>query len=200
VAIRKKDLVVDAVFSISVPDHGYVLAQFRNDCRLDVFDCLRKEDSWDGIDLNTTPILFNIVVAEHRLLKLFSKEVTELVSINERLYPTLSLSFSDEIRELTNLPGLMLVKHDEVYDPNNEKILISCLDPSLHRDILYSFEYLGMIGQPEIIRERIKNHYETGIDWDKQKSLLYPDLPLPPKDYQKMTCEEFMALREEHKK
>ncbi|OOF01756.1 hypothetical protein BZG79_15050 [Salinivibrio sp. MA427] len=198
-AIRKKDLVVDAVFSISVPDHGYVLAQFRNDCRLDVFDCLRKEDLWGGIDLNTVPVLFNITVASHRLVKLFSQEVTDVVFINNRPQPILSLSLG-EIRSSTKLQGLKLVKRGEVYDPNHSVTIIPFLTPEAHQDILYAFECLSMIGQPEIIRERIKNYYETGIDWDRQKSLLYPDLPLPPKDYQKMTCEEFMALREEYKK
>ncbi|WP_407833260.1 hypothetical protein [Vibrio rotiferianus] len=67
--IRKKDLFVDSVFSIQVPEHGYVLAQFRKDHHLEVFDCLRKEDSWDDVDLNNTPVLFNIVVAVSRLLK-----------------------------------------------------------------------------------------------------------------------------------
>ena len=66
--IRKKDLVVDSVFSIQVPEYGYVLAQFRKDHHLEVFDCLRKEDSWKGVDLNNVPVLFNIVVAGHRLL------------------------------------------------------------------------------------------------------------------------------------
>ena len=188
--IRKKDLVVDSVFSIQVPEYGYVLAQFRKDHHLEVFDCLRKEDSWDDVDLNNSPVLFNIVVAVSRLLKLFSRDFTALVKVNRRPQPVLSLSLG-EVRPSTNLFGLTLVKHEEVYDPNNEMVLISSLDPEEHRDILYSFEYLGMNGKPEVIRNRISTYYETGINWDKKKSILYPELPLPSKDYQRMTCEEF---------
>jgi len=188
--IRKKDLFVDSVFSIQVPEYGYVLAQFRKDHHLEVFDCLRKEDSWKGVDLNNVPVLFNIVVAGHRLLKLFSKEVSELVSSNKRPQPILSLTLG-EVRPSTKVFSLMLVKHEEIYDSNNEMVLIPNLDPEEHRDILYSFEYLGMNGKPEVIRSRISTYYETGINWDNQKSILYPELPLPPKGYQRMTCEEF---------
>lgn len=188
--IRKKDLVVDSVFSIQVPEYGYVLAQFRKDHHLEVFDCLRKEDSWKGVDLNNVPVLFNIVVAGHRLLKVFSKEVSELVSSNKRPQPILSLTLG-EVRPSTKVFSLMLVKHEEIYDSNNEMVLIPNLDPEEHRDILYSFEYLGMNGKPEVIRNRISTYYETGINWDKKKSILYPELPLPSKDYQRMTCEEF---------
>ena len=66
------------------------------------------------------------------------------------------------------------------------------LESEFHRDIIYSFEYIGMIGEPEVIRSRISTYYETGINWDNQKSILYPELPLPPKGYQRMTCEEFL--------
>ncbi|ELP1875750.1 hypothetical protein [Vibrio vulnificus] len=192
--IRKKDLVVDSVFSIQVPEYGYVLAQFRKDHHLEVFDCLRKEDSWKGVDLNNVPVLFNIVVAGHRLLKLFSKEVSESVSNNKRPQPILSLTLG-EVRPSTKVFSLMLVKHEEIYDSNNEMVLIPNLDPEEHRDILYSFEYLGMNGKPEVIRSRISTYYETGINWDNQKSILYPELPLPPKGYQRMTCEEFLSSK-----
>lgn len=41
--VRKKDLQVDTVFSIEVPEYGYILAQLREDCCMDVFDNLRKK-------------------------------------------------------------------------------------------------------------------------------------------------------------
>lgn len=152
-----------------------------------------KEDTWEGVDLNNVPVLFNIVVAGHRLLKLFSKEVSELVSNNKRPQPILSLTLGD-VRPSTKVFSLMLVKHEEIYDSNNEMALIPNLDPEEHRDILYSFEYLGMNGKPEVIRSRISTYYETGINWDNQKSIIYPELPLPPKGYQRMACEEFRSL------
>ncbi|EKA7356828.1 hypothetical protein OL322_004402 [Vibrio vulnificus] len=192
--IRKKDLVVDSVFSIQVPEYGYVLAQIRKDCHLEVFDCLRKEDSWDDVDLNNIPVLFNIVVAVSRLLKLFSKDFTASVKVNRRPQPILSLSLG-EVRPSTKVFSLRLVKHQEIYDSNNIAVLIPSLDPEEHRDILYSFECLGMMGEPEIIRNRITTYYETGVNWDNQKSILYPELPLPPKGYQRMTCEEFLSLK-----
>ncbi|HDO1312531.1 hypothetical protein ACE1B4_00160 [Aeromonas veronii] len=184
--VRKKDLQVDTVFSIEVPEYGYILAQLRDDHCMDVFDNLRRDDSWEDVDLNTSPVLFTIIVSAHRLLGLFSSEVTNFVKINRRPRKLLSLSLSSEKREVTGLPGLRLVRHGEVYDPCNTDVLISILEPDVHADILYSYECLSMIGQPDIIRERIVNFYKTGVNWDKQKSILYPELALPPKGYKKI--------------
>lgn len=184
--VRKKDLQVDTVFSIEVPEYGYVLAQLREDCCMDVFDNMRENNSWEGEDLSAAPILFTIVVAAHRLLGLFSSEVTNVVKINRRPRKLLSLSLSSEKRAVTGLPGLRLVRHGEVYDPCNTDVLISTLEPDVHADILYSYECLSMIGQPDIIRERVVSFYKAGVNWDKQKSILYPELALPPKGYKKI--------------
>ncbi|MGN5109261.1 hypothetical protein ACTG18_13695 [Aeromonas hydrophila] len=192
--VRKKDLQVDTVFSIEVPEYGYVLAQLRDDHCMDVFDNLRKNNSWEGEDLSATPILFTIVVAAHRLLKLFSMQVTNIVKVNDRPQPSISLAFSLEVRPSTGLPGLRLEKHDKIYDPNNVDIIVPLLNAEKHRDIIYSFEHHGMVGKPDILLERISNYYKTGINWDKQKTILYPELPPPPKGYIKVTSDNLVGV------
>lgn len=186
--IRKKDLVEDSVFSIKIGEHGYVLAQLRDDCRMDVFDNLRQEDIWDGEDLNKASILFTLVVAEHRLLKLFNSEVTTIVKPNTRPRVLIGLSYG-EIRDSTKMPGLRLIKYDPVYDPSNIEVLIPALEPEnpLHKDYIYSYEDIGMQGKPEVIRNRIITYYETGVNWDKSNELLYPELSPPPKGYVKVS-------------
>lgn len=192
--VRKKDLQVDAVFSIEVPEYGYILAQLREDCCMDFFDNLREDNSWEGEDLSTAPILFTIVVAAHRLLKLFSMQVINIVKINDRPQPSMSLAFSSEVRPSTGLPGLRLEKHGKIYDPNNVDVIVPLLDAEKHRDILYSFEYHGMVGKPDVLLERVSNFYKTGINWDKQKEILYPELPLPPKGYVKITSDTLVEV------
>ena len=181
--IKKKDLKDGKVFSIQVGSFGYVLAQLRDNCRMDVFDNLRNEDEWKEENLNEAKILFTIVVAEHRILKLFSSDVTSMVIPNTRKRELLALKMSSNIRKLTNLPALSLIKLDEVHDPNNVEVLIDSLEPDFHKDVLYSYEYIGMVGQPEKIRDRIVTYFSSGINWDKQKSIFYPELSLPPRDY-----------------
>ncbi|MGL6508729.1 hypothetical protein ACSZNJ_02200 [Aeromonas hydrophila] len=192
--VRKKDLQVDTVFSIEVPEYGYILAQLRDDHCMDVFDNLRKNNSWEGEDLSAAPILFTIVVAAHRLLKLFSMQVTNIVKVNDRPQPSMSLAFSLEVRPSTGLPSLRLEKHDKIYDPNNVDIIVPLLSAEKHRDILYSFEHHGMVGKPDILLERISNYYKTGINWDKQKTILYPELPLPPKGCIKVTSDNLVGV------
>jgi hypothetical protein len=192
--VRKKDLQVNAVFSIEVPEYGYILAQLREDCCMDFFDNLREDNSWEGEDLSTAPILFTIVVAAHRLLKLFSMQVINIVKINDRPQPSMSLAFSSEVRPSTGLPGLRLEKHGKIYDPNNVDVIVPLLDAEKHRDILYSFEYHGMVGKPDVLLERVSNFYKTGINWDKQKEILYPELPLPPKGYVRITSDTLVEV------
>ncbi|RQM70112.1 hypothetical protein EHZ47_22430 [Aeromonas jandaei] len=138
---------------------------------MDVFDNLRKNNSWEGEDLSAAPILFTIVVAAHRLLKLFSMQVTNIVKVNDRPQPSMSLAFSSEVRSSTGLPGLRLEKHGKIYYPNNVEIIVPLLDAERHRDIIYSFEYFEMVGKPDVLLERISNYYKTGINWNKQKPI-----------------------------
>lgn len=184
--IRKKNLVVNSVLSIKVADHGYVLAQLRDNCRMDVFDNLRCNDYWEGEDLNVTNVLFTIVVADHRILNLFNSEVTSQVIINQRPRPLINLMMNGQRRKSTNLPGLSLIKHGEIFDPTDIETLIPMLEPDIHRDILYSYEDIRMIGQSEDIRERIITYYETGVNWDKGKKILYPDLDPPESGYERV--------------
>ncbi|RXJ94531.1 hypothetical protein CRV00_06285 [Malaciobacter molluscorum] len=184
--IKKKELIENAIFSIKIDDLGYVLSQLRDDSRMDIFDNLKDKDEWQGEDLNNTNILFTIVVAEHKLLKLFSNNVTSVVKANKRPRLLLGLSLSEEIRESTSMPGLRLIKYDKVYDPNNVEVIIPILNPIMHKDIIYSYEYIGMQGNYKEIKDRILKYYKEGIDWDKQKAILYPDLELPSKGYKKI--------------
>ena len=185
--IKKKDLTVDSVFSVEVPGYGYILAQLRDDHCMDVFDNLKDVDDWYGEDLNEREILFTIVVASHRLLTLFKSNVTSVVKVNTRPRCLIALRFSEELRTTTKMPGLSLVKHDPVYNPNNKNVLIPLLDPVLHKEILYSYEYWGMHGNPKEILERITCYYETGVNFDKSKMILYPELAPPPKGYRKVS-------------
>ncbi|MCL1124459.1 hypothetical protein [Shewanella surugensis] len=186
--IKKKELMNGAVFSIHVEGEGYTLAQLRDDCQMEVFNILREEDVWDNIDLNEVEVLFCIVVASHRLLKLFSRNVTNEIIVNSRNRILLGLSYTQSLRH-TGLFGFNLIEYDNPYNSNNERILIENLDPVEHKDILYSYESLGMNGKPDKIKDRISRYFMTGINWDVSKEVLYPELQPPSKDYKKTIYE-----------
>ena len=183
--IIKKHLVDGVVFSIKIEGVGYTAAQLRDDCQMDFFDIIRENDEWEGVDFNQVDVLFCIVVAAHRLLKLFHRNITSEVVGNTRPRILLGLSYTLKLRH-TGLFGFNLVEYDNPYNPNVERIIIEDLEPDEHKDIIYSYENLGMNGNPDKIRERLSKYYLSGVNWDLTKSVLYPELSPPPKGYTKV--------------
>ena len=175
----------DAVFSVELESLGYAVLQFRANCRMDVFCVLKNtDDDWRGLDLNKADILFTIVVADHRLLKLVSRNITSEVIKNSRPRRLMGLTLSiSNTKRKGHLLGLDLIAYDPVFNPNNVRVLVQNLDPVIHRDILYSYEDIGMHGEPEQIRRRISRYFSEGINWDTQKEVLYPELEPPPPGY-----------------
>ncbi|MCG8710777.1 hypothetical protein JHU04_004086 [Brenneria sp. 4F2] len=180
--IKKKELVENSVFSIYLEGIGFTVAQLRGDCQMEFFDVLRDKDDWAEINLNEEKILFCIVVAAHRLLALFHRNITSEVIFNEKERGLVGLSYSS-VRESTGVFGLELIEYDKTFNPNKIKVLIKNLDPVSHQDILYSFEFLGMNGNVEKINKRLVRYFSEGINFDNQIKYLYPELDLPPKEY-----------------
>ncbi|WP_049855016.1 hypothetical protein [Dickeya fangzhongdai] len=187
--LKKKDLVENSVFSIYLDGIGYTIAQLRDDCQMEFFDVLRDRDEWDGINLNEEKVLFCIVVAAHRLLALFHRNITLEVIFNERERCLVGLSYSS-VRESTGVFGLNLIEYGKIFDPNNIRVLIKDLDPVFHKDILYSFELLGMSGKVDKIKERLVKCFSEEVNFDTQIKFLYPELELPPKGYVRKDVED----------
>ncbi len=183
--IMKKHLVDGAIFSIKIEGGGYTAAQLRDDCQMDFFDIRNESDDWEGINFNNVDVLFCIVVAAHRLLKLFNRDITTQVIVNMRPRILLGLSYSSEKRH-TGLPGFDFIEYDNPFNPNVKRVLIEKLDPVKNMDVLYSYEHLGMHGEPEKVMQRLNNYFVDGVNWDVQKSILYPELSPPPKGYKRV--------------
>ncbi|MCO7262623.1 hypothetical protein [Dickeya zeae] len=191
--IKKKDFIENSVFSVYLEGIGYTIAQLRDDCQMEFFNILRERDEWGGVDLNEEKVLFCIVVAAHRLLALFHRNITSEVIFNERARCLVGLSYSS-VRENTGVFGLNLIECGDVFDPNNIKVLIKNLDPVFHKDILYSFELLGMNGKVDEIKERLVRYFSEGVNFDTQIKFLYPELELPPKWYVRKGVEDIKSF------
>ncbi|WP_226093476.1 hypothetical protein LF929_013855 [Dickeya oryzae] len=191
--IKKKDLIENSVFSVYLEGIGYTIAQLRDDCQMEFFDILRARDEWGGVDLNEEKVLFCIVVAAHRLLALFHRNITSEVIFNERARCLVGLGYSS-VRESTGVFGLNLIEYGDVFDPNNIRVLIKNLDPVFHKDILCSFELLGMNGKVDEIKERLVRYFSEGVNFDAQIKFLYPELELPPKEYVRKDVEDIKSF------
>ena len=185
----KKHLVDGAVFSIKIEGVGYTAAQLRDDCQMDFFDIVQETDEWNDIDFNQVDVLFCIVVAAHRLLKIFNRNITSEVTVNSRPRLLLGLSYNNNLRH-TGLFSFNLVKYHNPYNSSMEQVLVENLDPVKHKDILYSYENLGMSGSPDKVMSRLSQYFLEGVNWDVSKSVLYPELSPPPKGYKKISYPE----------
>lgn len=92
--IIKKELVENSVFSIHLEGVGYTVAQLIDDNQMEFFNIIKKHDKWTSIDLNKEDVLFCIVVAAHRLLRLFYRNITSELVVNTRGRNSLGLSLS----------------------------------------------------------------------------------------------------------
>ena len=182
--ILKKEIIDGQVFSIHLEGVGFSLAQMRNNYKMEFFNILRKEDYWEDVDMNKLEVSFDIIVASQRLVKLFHRNVTGEVVKNLRAPLLIGLSLSSNMRD-SGLYFLNLVKYKLPYYPEEEEIIIGDLDPIKHKDILYSYDYIGMVGQVNKIKERLLIFFVNGINIDPAVITLYPEVGLPPKGYKR---------------
>lgn len=183
--IMRRELTENAVFSIYLQGIGYTVAQLRDDNRMEVFDIIKNKDEWSTVNLNNEKVLFCIVVAAHRLLRLFYRCITYELVHNTRDRGLLGLSLSS-VRDVTGIFGLSLIKHGEVFEPSSVDVLIRDLDPERHRDILYSFELMSMNGSVDKIMSRLVRFFTLGVNFDDQIKVLYPEIDLPPAGYKRV--------------
>ena len=182
IMIKKKELVENAIFSIKLREELYTIAQLRFNHRLECFDITKKDDSWEGVDLNHIDPIFCIVVAEDRLLKLFHTNQSDVIHPNLRPIPQKVLSYGGINRKAFQVD---LVEMDECYSSvdNHLTVVVKDVNVNEHLDIIYQYELAGMMGDPEKIRNRLLRYFDTGVNWDEQKEVFFSNIVVPPPNY-----------------
>jgi hypothetical protein len=156
----------------------FTLAQLRGNCLMEFFDVFRNEPKWQGIDLNTAPIIFCAYAAEKRFKPLITEVVSpEVVQPNARPVRRHMLS---SIIEANDKYGANLVELDDSLESIKAKLLKADLDPVEDKHLIYENELIGMIGAPEKLRARLLRYFDTGVNWDDAKSFLFKGIALPP--------------------
>lgn len=134
----------DAVFVVEVEEGVYTLAQMREHGLLELFDVFRTVDEWDGIDLNTSPMLFCMWVARDPLKALFRRFLTaDEVKMNERpiLKNMLSFRWVSEGKYTADL-----IELTDLYSNIGATVLKSDLCPDKDFAIIESHEFCGLQG------------------------------------------------------
>jgi hypothetical protein len=47
-------------------------------------------------------------------------------------------------------------------------------------DVIYTHEYVGMVGDPEKLRTRLVRWFDAGVNWDDSKAFIFKGIQPPP--------------------
>ena len=50
-------------------------------------------------------------------------------------------------------------------------------------DIIYKHEYAGTVGDCEKLRKRLLRYFDTGVNWDESKAVIFKGIHPPPPKY-----------------
>ncbi|MBD8096805.1 hypothetical protein IFR08_19960 [Pseudomonas fluorescens] len=163
------------VFSLKLKDDLYTLVQMRADYYLQYFDITRAQDDWKSVDLGKTNTLFFIFTATKALKTLAVSEPSPEEIIIDKRPPEKKL-----LRAIIGGNyGADLIELPDSLDELDAKVLKSNLTINDDLETIYKYELSGMVGDPEKLRERLINYFDTGIDWDKSKEFLFKGISAP---------------------
>ena len=171
----------NTVLNVQLTSSLYTLAQMRIAGLLQFFKVKSIDGKWRDIDLNNVSPLFCIKVAEKRLKPLLSETLpVNVVTPNRRPPPCrmLRYRFGNEGKHSADL-----VELSGDFDSLSAKVIKSNLTMRDDLREIYEHEYVGIEGNPEKLRKRLIAYFETGINWDESKSLIFPGISPPPADH-----------------
>lgn len=163
------------VLSIRIRDDLFALAQMRKNFLLEFFSVSSQNDEWRNVDLNFTTLMFTGFFATKFLKPVVSRIVNDGVRINERSPERLMLSTSFE----RNRIGVDLIRLSDEYSALPRDVVKSDLSPQQDLDLIQRYEFCGMQGDSEQLRQRLARFFETGVNWDDQKDVVFPGIRRP---------------------
>jgi len=171
------------VYSLVLRDRLYTLVQMRKNYILQFFDIKNSSDKWEGVDLNKIPTLFFGFVAPKGLRRIFARivpahEVTRSSAPMQTKFLAMDLNKSPDF-------SAKLVELTEVFDTIGAKELTGRLNVEDDLDIIYRYELDGSEGNADRVASRLIRYFETGVNWDDSKTVIFKDVPLPPPYYGK---------------
>lgn len=174
--------VCDNIFSIMQVKGGFCLF-------FDIFFEHINEDL--KVNLNNIDILHYRFIATQRLTNFFVKLESDV-----QLYDYKNIDFFvlDFFYKSPNLYGADLSKLPKNLDMLPLESVISDLSVDKHYDELVKYDLISMIGEKKDIQDRLKKYIETGIDFDKTKNFIFPDLVPKPKNKPKILTKKDLQL------
>jgi hypothetical protein len=171
---------LDSVFSLRLRDDMYSLCQMRQASIMQFFAICSRSGIWEKVDLNNHGTIAALFVAERQLKPLFVERIE-----SDRAKPSMQpvpRTMLDAVICGEGSYGANLVELNENYSMIADRVIKSGLDPVSDIDAIRRFELTGMVGNPDKLRTRLVRYFDTGVNWDDQKSFLFKGIELPPPD------------------
>jgi hypothetical protein len=176
----------DGVISIKLRSNFYTLMQMRVNMLCQLFDIKSPDGEWHDIDLDKVKPLFCIYLAPQKFKSLFVEKLDpKKVKPNHRPLPLRMLRIDylntnakvDLIELRTDGPK------QSQYSSVGARIIKENLDIKNKKDleIIYKHELSNMAGDPEKLRKRLINYFDSGINWDEQKKVVFKGIKPPKK-------------------
>lgn len=173
------------VYSLALRAGLYTLVQMRKNNILQFFDIKNSSDEWSGVDLGKFPTLFFKFVALKGIKRIFARKVPER-DVARSSAPIEKKFLSMDLSQAPDYSA-KLVELTEGFDIIGSKPLTGRLNAKDDLDTIYRYELAGSEGNVDRVANRLIRYFETGVNWDDSKAVLFKDVPQPPPYYGKST-------------
>jgi hypothetical protein len=176
--IKRTHWTDGGVISIKLTENLYTLAQMQKNNLMQFYDIHQETSEWNNVDLTQVSRLFCIYVVDTRIKSLFDQYLdTPTVLSDMRPIEKKMLSFTMDPGPVY---GMEFIELSDAYSSCPEhRVIKKNLDPIVDRDIIIQYELCGMIGSPKKLSDRLICWFDTWINWDPAKSVIFPDFILP---------------------
>jgi hypothetical protein len=165
----------------------FSLCQMRTNSIMQFFAVCKDANNWTGTDLNEQKTLFFAFVAVSQFKSiLIARLDSKTVAPSQSAVPRTML---DAVMGTHPNYGAHLVELNTKFSMISERIVKPNLDPVADHDLLCRYELTGMLGSVDKLKKRILRYVDIGVNWDDQKSFLFPGITLPPPDTDWVPCE-----------
>lgn len=177
----------ELIYKYKISDDIFGIVQVRGSFCIFFDFFFKNTDKFIKINLNEITILHYRFVATQRIKNFFIHKESEAIPYNTDV----DFLVLDFFYKSPNVYGANLSKLPKNLDMLPLEVVIEDLSVNKHYDELIKYDLISMIGKANDVQDRLKNYLETGIDFDKAKNFIFPDLhPKPKKTLPKILSEK----------
>ena len=175
--------VKNHIYTIKIRDNLYSIVQNRHGYCYEFFDIFFTTPSNDllEINLNNYDVLMSSNCAAGRFKDFFLR-LEKKASPNNRVMQDKFLDFGHVI--MFNMSNgiknkepweTSLIKIPDVLHPLSYEVIIPKIDELRDIEAIYKYEFHGLVGEVNKLKEKLIHYVDTGILWGEDKDFFFPN-------------------------